>query len=169
MPATGHGSLGPLGVAFSTDSRILAYNENHYGAILLWDIASRSAKGPQGSPPAHRITMLKRSASAFGKTLGMSTGWVHRIELARNGVAMIKDVEYRRIDAAGVHIAIDGKEQCVPADTVILCAGQEPRRELLAGCEARGRKPHLIGGAKEAGELDAKRAMLEGAQLAASL
>ncbi len=125
--------------------------------------------GPGAAHPAHRITMLKRSASSFGKTLGLSTGWVHRIELARNGVAMIKEIEYRRIDDAGVHIVVEGKEQCIPADTVILCAGQEPKRDLLAGVQALGRKPHLIGGAKEAGELDAKRAMLEGAQLAASL
>jgi 2,4-dienoyl-CoA reductase (NADPH2) len=126
-------------------------------------------KGPEAPHPAHRITMLKRTDTAFGKTLGLSTGWVHRIELARNGVAMIKGVEYRRIDDAGVHITVDGKESCVPADTVILCAGQDPRRELLAAIEGRGAKAHLIGGAREAGELDAKRAMLEGAQLAAAL
>jgi 2,4-dienoyl-CoA reductase (NADPH2) len=78
-------------------------------------------------------------------------------------------VEYRRIDDAGVHITVDGKESCVPADTVILCAGQDPRRELLASIEGRGAKAHLIGGAREAGELDAKRAMLEGARLAAAL
>ena len=113
--------------------------------------------------------MLKRSDTPFGKTLGLSTGWVHRIELARNGVAMIKGVQYRRIDDAGVHITVDDKEACVPADTVILCAGQESRRDLAPGLEGRGRKAHLIGGAREAGELDAKRAMLEGAELAAAL
>jgi len=94
-------------------------------------------------------------------TLGRTTGWVHRAELQRNGVKMIKGVEYRRIDDAGVHVAVDGKESVLPADTVVLCAGQEPKRELKAS--------HLIGGAKAAGELDAKRAMLEGAELAASL
>ena len=126
-------------------------------------------KGPEAPHPAHRITMLKRSATPFGKTLGLSTGWVHRIELARNGVAMIKGVEYRKIDETGVHISADGKDTCIPADTVILCAGQDAKRDLLAALEGRGRKPHLIGGAREAGELDAKRAMLEGAQLAAAL
>jgi 2,4-dienoyl-CoA reductase (NADPH2) len=105
--------------------------------------------------------MLKRSHTPFGHTLGRSTGWVHRAELGRNGVKMLKGVEYRAIDDAGVHIAIDGKEAIVPADTIVVCAGQEPLREI------RGR--HFIGGAKEAGELDAKRAMLEGAELAASL
>ena len=141
-----------------------------------WGITSDAAtaggldpKGPEAPHPAHRITMLKRSDTAFGKTLGLSTGWVHRIELARNGVQMIKGVEYRRIDDAGVHIAVDGKESCVLADTVILCAGQDPKRDLLDALKGRGKTPHLIGGAREAGELDAKRAMLEGAQLAASL
>jgi 2,4-dienoyl-CoA reductase (NADPH2) len=111
--------------------------------------------------PGYRITMLKRSHTPFGHTLGRSTGWVHRAELARNGVKMLKGVAYRRIDDAGLHITVDGKETLIPADTVIVCAGQEPRR-ALAGT-------HLIGGAKQAGELDAKRAMLEGAELAAAL
>jgi 2,4-dienoyl-CoA reductase (NADPH2) len=119
------------------------------------------AKGFPPARPAHRITMLKRSATPFGATLGRTTGWVHRAELARNAVQMIKGVEYRRIDDAGVHIAFDGKESAIPADTVVICAGQEPLRPLAA--------KHLIGGAKEAGELDAKRAMLEGAELAAAL
>ena len=127
-----------------------------------WGIAADgSLATPQGHAPAHRITMLKRSTAPFGHSLGRTTGWVHRAELARNGVRMMKGVEYRRIDDAGVHIAADGKEVVLPADTVILCAGQEPRRPFEAA--------HLIGGAREAGELDAKRAMLEGAELAASL
>jgi 2,4-dienoyl-CoA reductase (NADPH2) len=110
--------------------------------------------------------MLKRSHTPFGHTLGRTTGWVHRTELARHGVRMLKGVEYRRIDAAGVYVTIDGKEMLVPADTVIVCAGQDPRKW--------GQTPfpssfHLIGGAREATELDAKRAMLEGAELAAEL
>jgi len=126
-----------------------------------------SATGELSTPAAektrHRITMLKRSTTPFGHTLGRTTGWVHRAELARNGVKMLKGVEYRRIDDAGVHISVDGKEEVVRADTVIVCAGQEPNRA------ANGARTHLIGGAKEAGELDAKRAMLEGAELAAAL
>jgi 2,4-dienoyl-CoA reductase (NADPH2) len=109
--------------------------------------------------------MLKRSTTPFGSTLGRTTGWVHRAELQRNGVRMIKGVQYRRIDDAGVHIAVDGKESVIPAATVVVCAGQTP---LVPFSVAAG-KTHLIGGAKEAGELDAKRAMLEGAELAAKL
>ena len=115
---------------------------------------------PAGEP-RHRITMLKRSQTPFGHTLGRTTGWVHRAELARNGVKMMKGVEYRRIDDAGVHITVDGKELVIPADTVVVCAGQLPHRPVQA--------PHVIGGAREAGELDAKRAMLEGAELGAAL
>ena len=110
---------------------------------------------------ARRITMLKRSTTPFGHTLGRTTGWVHRAELARHGVRMLKGVEYRRIDDRGVHIAAEGSEAVVPADTVIICAGQVSRREV--------RGTHVIGGAREAGELDAKRAMREGAELGARL
>jgi 2,4-dienoyl-CoA reductase (NADPH2) len=126
-----------------------------------WGIAADgSLKNVAPEEPKVRITMLKRSTTPFGHTLGRTTGWVHRAELARNGVKMLKGVTYRKIDEAGVHISVDGKDLVVPADTVILCAGQEPRR-AVAG--------RLIGGAREAGELDAKRAMLEGAELAAAL
>jgi 2,4-dienoyl-CoA reductase (NADPH2) len=129
-----------------------------------WGISSAGEIG-ELSPgkPKHRITMLKRSTTPFGHSLGRTTGWVHRAELARNGVKMLKGVEYRRIDDAGVHVTVDGKEMVIPADTVIVCAGQDPNRFLSND------RFHLIGGAKEAGELDAKRAMLEGAQLAARL
>jgi len=135
---------------------------HHWG--IVQDPAVSGGLDPKGLPaphPAHRITMLKRSSTPFGLTLGRTTGWVHRAELARNGVKTIKGVEYRRIDDAGVHIAVDGKESLIRADTVVICAGQEPLRPLPA--------KYLIGGAKEAGELDAKRAMLEGAELAAAL
>ena len=105
--------------------------------------------------------MLKRSSTPFGHTLGRTTGWVHRAELARHGVRMMKGVQYQRIDDAGVHILVDGKDSVVEADTVIICAGQTSRRELQGH--------HVIGGAREAGELDAKRAMREGAELGARL
>jgi 2,4-dienoyl-CoA reductase (NADPH2) len=129
-----------------------------------WGIAADgSLQDVSPEKPKTRITMLKRSTTPFGHTLGRTTGWVHRAELARNGVKMLKGVEYRRIDDAGLHIAVDGKEAVIGADTIIICAGQEPNRS------SDGIKAHLIGGAKEAGELDAKRAMLEGAELAARL
>jgi 2,4-dienoyl-CoA reductase (NADPH2) len=127
-----------------------------------WGISPQGElQNPAAETAAHRITMLKRSSTPFGHTLGRTTGWVHRAELARHGVRMMKGVEYRRIDDAGVHVEADGKAVVIPADTVVLCAGQEPHRPLAA--------THMIGGAREAGELDAKRAMLEGAELAARI
>ena len=128
----------------------------HWGISPEGDVTNVTPKDP-----AHRITMLKRSTGPFGHTLGRTTGWVHRAELARNGVRMLKGVHYRRIDDAGLHVTVDGKEILVEADTIVVCAGQESR-----GWSA----PYShIGGAKEAGELDAERAMLEGAQLGARL
>src|SRR6185295_8544403 len=133
----------------------------HWGISESRTVAGGLAAGERSASPAHRITMLKRSQTPFGHTLGRSTGWVHRAELARNGVKMLKGVQYRRIDEDGVHVEIDGADVVIAADTVILCVGQESQRALAAALEAQGRAPHVIGGAREAGELDAKRAMLE--------
>ncbi len=119
-----------------------------------------SLREPPAAAPPRRITMLKRSATPFGHSLGRTTGWVHRAELARDGVRMLKEVTYLRVDDAGMHVRVGGEERVLAADTVILCTGQEPRRELAG---------HLIGGAREAGELDAKRAMREGAELGSTL
>jgi 2,4-dienoyl-CoA reductase (NADPH2) len=132
-------------------------------------VGGLAAEPPKPAKPEYQITMLKRSSTPFGATLGLTTGWTLRIELARAGVQMLGGVTYDRIDDAGVHVTVDGAERVIEADTVILCAGQEPNRALATALEARGKKPHLIGGAKLAAELDAKRAMLEGAQLAATL
>jgi 2,4-dienoyl-CoA reductase (NADPH2) len=164
--------IGAGGIGFDVALYLLERNERatldakafaqHWG--IVQDPAVSGGLDPKGLPaphPAHRITMLKRSGTPFGATLGRTTGWVHRAELAKNGVKSIKGVAYQRIDDAGVHITVDGKESVIPADTVVICAGQEPLRPVRA--------KHLIGGAKEAAELDAKRAMLEGAELAAAL
>jgi 2,4-dienoyl-CoA reductase (NADPH2) len=132
-------------------------------------VGGLAAEAPHPAKPAHEITMLKRSTTPFGATLGLTTGWTLRIELARAGVQMLGGVTYNRIDDAGVHVTVDGAARLIAADTVIVCAGQEPNRALAAPLEARGKTPQLIGGAKLAAELDAKRAMLEGAQLAAAL
>jgi len=136
-----------------------------------WGI-TRDGNAPGGlmEPPGHssgkfKITMLKRSTTPFGATLGRTTGWVHRAELARNDVKMLGGVRYRSIDDAGVHVAVDGKDALIAADTVVVCAGQQP----LVPFVLKEKAVHLIGGAREAGELDAKRAMLEGAELAVRL
>jgi 2,4-dienoyl-CoA reductase (NADPH2) len=101
--------------------------------------------------------------------LAKTTGWIRRTLLKRRGVAMLAGVEYDRIDDAGLHIRIDGTPQLLEVDTIVICAGQEPRRELVASLEAAGIKPQLIGGADVALELDAKRAIDQGTRVALAL
>ena len=115
------------------------------------------------------ITMLQRRSGRFGDSLGRSTGWIHRLVLGRHGVETIAGAEYRRIDDAGLHVVIAGAERCIAADTIIICAGQEPLAELAAALPAGGPAVHLIGGARMAAELDAVRAIGEGYRLALSL
>jgi 2,4-dienoyl-CoA reductase (NADPH2) len=93
---------------------------------------------------------------------------VLRLLLAKRKVAQMTGVTYRRIDDAGVHITVEGQERVVPADTVVICAGQEPERILYDGLVARGVTAHLIGGAERAAELDAMRAIDQGTRLAHS-
>lgn len=121
--------------------------------------------GGKAQHSAHEITILKRSTTPFGSSLGRSTGWAHRAELSRYGVTVIAGVDYRRIDAHGIIIAIEDVERFIPADTIIVCAGQDSYRPFTID----GSTPHLIGGARISGELDAERAILEGAELAARL
>jgi 2,4-dienoyl-CoA reductase (NADPH2) len=135
--------------------------EAHWGVCEDADIAGGLAAPVLQGAAGRRITMLKRSTTPFGHTLGRTTGWVHRAELARHGVRMLKGAEYRRIDDAGLHITLEAKEMLLEADTVIVCAGQVSRRDVEGH--------HVIGGAREAGELDAERAMREGAELGARL
>ncbi|MFJ5229475.1 FAD-dependent oxidoreductase [Kitasatospora sp. NPDC088391] len=131
--------------------------------------------GPGGLTAPVRATaprsvfLLQRKAGKVGAGLGKTTGWIHRTELRHRGVVMVPGVEYRRIDDAGLHVTVGGEEQVLPVDTVVLCAGQEPRRDLVEALRARGVEPHLIGGADVAAELDAKRAIDQGTRLAAAL
>ena len=119
--------------------------------------------------PAHNITMLQRTPGRMGKSLGKTTGWVHRLVLKRNNVEQLGGVTYEYINDAGLHISINGEPHLIEADTIILCAGQLSLNELVAPLEASGLSVHVIGGAKTAGELDAKRAFDEGTRLAAIL
>lgn len=116
-------------------------------------------------PAAHDVTMLKRSPGGFGRTLGKSTGWILRQELRDFGVRQIAGVSYQKIDAEGLHIETDGGRKILPADTIVVCAGQLSNVTLADDLKARGCPVHVIGGARLAGELDAKRAIEEGARL----
>jgi len=122
---------------------------------------------PEASP--REIFLLKRSPGKHGKKLGKTTGWIHRSSLAMKKVNMLNEVTYEKIDDDGFHITVKGEPQTLKVDNVIICAGQEPKRDLLEAIEATGKPVHLIGGADEAKELDAKRAIDQGARLAAKL
>ncbi|MFJ8005207.1 oxidoreductase [Streptomyces fagopyri] len=131
------------------------------------------APGGLGAPdrpaPPRTVHLLQRKASKVGAGLGKTTGWIHRTELKHRGVTMVPGVRYDRIDDAGLHVTVDGAGQVLEVDTIVLCTGQEPRRDLYEELSAAGRSVHLIGGADVAAELDAKRAIKQGTELAAAL
>jgi len=124
---------------------------------------------PAPEPAERQVWLLQRTEGRPGARLNKTTGWVHRATLKAKGVAMIGGVEYERIDDAGLHIRVDGKPQLLAADTIVICAGQEPNRALHAELIEKGLTPHLIGGADVAAELDAKRAIDQGTRLATNL
>jgi 2,4-dienoyl-CoA reductase (NADPH2) len=124
---------------------------------------------PQPEPPAREVWLLQRSPGKPGARLGKTSGWVHRATLKAKQVKMLGGVEYLGVDDAGLRIKVGGAEHLLPVDHVVVCAGQEPRRDLQPDLIAAGRTPHLIGGADVAAELDAKRAIDQGSRLAASL
>lgn len=130
---------------------------NHRGGLLPEKTSDQ---------PSKEVYLLQRKSSKPGATLGKTTGWIHRSTLKNRGVRMVADCQYHKIDDAGLHLSIAGKAQILNVDTVIICAGQEPLRELATFCK----KPvHLIGGADKAAELDAKRAIDQGCRLAATI
>ncbi len=127
---------------------------------------------PAPEAPLRRITLLQRKAGKLGAGLGKTTGWIHRAALKMKQVEMLAGVNYEQITPEGLWVSYGEKRadaQLIEADTIVLCAGQEPLRELEAPLRAAGARVHLIGGALEAGELDAKRAILQGTTLACQL
>jgi 2,4-dienoyl-CoA reductase (NADPH2) len=121
---------------------------------------------PRVSASGRRVYLLQRKPGKMGETLGKTTGWIHRTTLKQRNVAMISGVAYEKIDDDGLHIALKGESRCLEVDTVVICAGQEPLRDLKDELENLGMPTHLIGGADLAVELDAKRAIDQGARLA---
>jgi len=128
-------------------------------------------KGVQAELPEveREVYLLQRKKSKVGKNLGKTTGWIHRTSLKNRNVKMINSVSYEKIDSDGLHVLIGDEPRTLDVDTVIVCAGQEPLRELQAGLVDAGMNVHLIGGADVASELDAKRAINQGSRLAAEL
>ncbi|MEY4697098.1 MAG: NADPH-dependent 2,4-dienoyl-CoA reductase, partial [Pseudomonadota bacterium] len=124
---------------------------------------------PAPEPPAREVWLLQRKPERPGRGLGKTTGWIHRAALAAKGVKMLGGVGYARITEAGLVVLRDGVEELIAVDDVVLCAGQVPERGLAESLHAAGIAAHVIGGAKIAAELDAKRAIDEGARLASRL
>ncbi|MGH8800075.1 MAG: FAD-dependent oxidoreductase [Casimicrobiaceae bacterium] len=126
-------------------------------------------KAAHEPPPPRQVWLLQRKESKVGAGLAKTTGWIRRTLLKRRGVVMLAGVEYDRIDDAGLHIRVEGEPRTLDVDTIAICAGQESRRELVAGLEAAGIRHRLIGGADVARELDAKRAIDQGTRVALTL
>lgn len=123
-------------------------------------------EGPRLTRSPRQIVMLQRKAGKPGEGLGKTTGWIHRATLLARGVKMIPAVSYQKIDDDGLHLLIGGAPQLLEVDHVVICAGQEPRRELADPLRAAGKTVHLIGGCDVAMELDARRAIAQGTRLA---
>ncbi|MCP1317746.1 NADPH-dependent 2,4-dienoyl-CoA reductase [Halomonas sp. 707B3] len=169
--------IGAGGIGFDV-SELLSHEGHPAMEVAAWcdewgvDLAvgeRGGLKAPQPPRSPRSIVMLQRKSSKPGKNLGKTTGWVHRASLKQRGVETLTGCEYVRIDDAGLHIRREGQEQVVEVDTIVVCAGQESVRDLISPLAQAGSRVHVIGGADEAAELDAKRAIDQGTRLAASL
>ncbi len=124
---------------------------------------------PDPEQPEREVWLLKRSKGKHGAGLGKTTGWIHRSSLKMKKVKMLSEIDYVKIDDEGLHIRNRGKQEVLSVDNVIICAGQVSVTELFEPLKQSGIPVHVIGGAKLAAELDAKRAIEEGSKLGANL
>ncbi|MEU3312119.1 NADPH-dependent 2,4-dienoyl-CoA reductase [Streptomyces sp. NPDC006662] len=173
VAVVGAGGIGFDVAEFLTDSGEGASQDpevyfRHWGVDTSY-AAPGGLTAPQRPATPRTVTLLQRKTTKVGAGLGTTTGWIHRAELKHRGVVSVAGASYERIDDEGLHITVDGEPRLVPADTVVLCTGQEPRRDLYEALRAEGIEAHLIGGADVAAELDAKRAIRQGTELAAAL
>lgn len=141
---------------------------DEWGVDMSYETAG-SLKQAEPDPSPREIYLLKRSPGKHGKNLGKTTGWIHRASLAMKKVNMIAEAQYDKIDDEGLHITHKDEKKVIDVDHVIICAGQEPLRDMHEPLKEAGINVYLIGGADEAAELDAKRAIDQGARLAAAL
>lgn len=170
--------IGAGGIGFDT-AEYLTY-EGESGSLnpekfyAEWGIDTQyehvgGLKQPKVEDSEREIYLLQRKAAAVGAGLGKTTGWIHRTGLKNRQVKMLAGVQYDKVDDQGLHITVDGKPSVLEVDHVVICAGQESFTAMYEQLKEDGKNVHLIGGAKEAGELDAKRAIRQGAELAATL
>ena len=161
-PLDGHASDG------ERDDRAIASFRDEWGI----DVEFRERGGvvdPRDDVMRRKLWLMQRKESKVGAGLAKTTGWIRRTLLRKRGVTMLSGVEYERIDDAGVHIRVEGVPECIAVDTVVVCAGQESRRELVDALAQRGIHATAIGGADVALELDAKRAIEQGTRVALAL
>ncbi|MEM9602912.1 MAG: NADPH-dependent 2,4-dienoyl-CoA reductase [Pseudomonadota bacterium] len=174
--------IGAGGIGFDTAEFLLGAGpgalepQSVDGFLDQWGIdrtlnSRGGVKAPAPHAPRRDITLLQRKQTAVGKGLGKTTGWIHRSNLKQHGVKMFAGVHYDRIDDDGLHITVNDEARLLEVDTVVVCAGQKPNRALAdaLAAELGSDRVHTIGGALEAGELDAKRAIKQGTELAAAL
>ena len=125
---------------------------------------------PKVKPAYREIYLMQRKTTGVGSGLGKTSGWVHRAALKKHGVRMMRGISYDKITNEGIWVTINDQEQLLRVDTIVVCAGQESVKDLMpAEGVVSGARYHIIGGAKLAAELDAKRAIRDGAELAAAL
>jgi len=153
----------------SHDARSEAERFNDEWGIDPTYAARGGLKAPHDEAAPRQVYLLQRKSAKVGDGLAKTTGWIRRTLLKKRGVAMISGVDYQRIDDAGLHITVDGEAKTLAVDTIVVCAGQEPCRDLQEPLAAAGIPVTLIGGADVAAELDAKRAIDQGTRVAADL
>jgi 2,4-dienoyl-CoA reductase (NADPH2) len=152
----------------------LGSTEAHIDAFLAeWGVDKTMAavgalKDAHDTPPLREVWLLQRKPGKHGAGLGLSTGWVHRLQIQKKNIQLLGNVTYQRIDDQGLHVLVGNEARTLDVDHVVICAGQEPLRDLEADVKAAGIPVHLIGGAELAVELDAKRAINQGVRLAAA-
>ena len=175
--------IGAGGIGFDVAEYLVHEGESPTEDLELWkrewgvgdpstDRGGLSPAGPRPEAPARKVTLLQRKNERLGKRLGKTTGWIHRAALKMKAVEMMGGVNYEFIDDKGLHVSFgEARENptLIEADTIVLCAGQLSERSLADRLEAAGKTVHVIGGADVAAELDAKRAINQGARLAAAL
>jgi len=169
--------IGAGGIGFDVAEYLVEdadLTENRDKWLAHWGIdksyaAGGALKEKELTPTTREVFLLQRKNTKVGKGLGKTTGWIHRQSLKLHNVQMINGVSYEKIDDKGLHVVINDKPKLLEVDNVIVCAGQEPYTPLKAPLEEAGFKVHIIGGADVAAELDAKRAIRQGAELAAKI
>jgi len=171
--------LGAGGIGFDT-AEYLIHNEAHCPSLdrqvfcQEWGIDMKlehrgGLTRPTVSPPARTVHLFQRKKTKLGKELGKTTGWIHRTTLKNKKVNMIAGAQYKKIDNYGLHYELDGETKILEVDHVVLCTGQNSVTDLVEPLEISGKKIHIIGGALLASEIDAKRAIKEGAEIACKI